>query len=38
METQKIENLLNYSDSESSKFAARKCYIMNDQNIETADI
>ena len=32
METQKIENLVNDSDKESSKFATRKWYIINDQN------
>ena len=32
METQKIINLLNDSDNESSKFATRKWYIINDQN------
>ena len=32
METQKIANLLNDSDNESSKFAIRKWYIINDQN------
>ena len=32
METQKIVNLLNDSNNESSKFAARKWYIINDQN------
>ena len=32
METQKIVNLLNSSDNESSKFATRKWYIINDQN------
>ena len=32
METQKIVNLLNDSDNESSKFATRKWYIVNDQN------
>ena len=32
METQKIVNLLNDSYNESSKFATRKCYIINDQN------
>ena len=32
METQKIVNLLNDSDNESSKFAIRKWYIINDQN------
>ena len=32
METQKILNLLNDSDNESSKFATRKWYIINDQN------
>ena len=31
METQKILNLLNDSDNESSKFATRKWYIINDQ-------
>ena len=32
METQKIVNLLNDSDKESSKFATRKWYVINDQN------
>ena len=32
MKTQKIVNLLNHSDNESSKFATRKWYIINDQN------
>ena len=32
METQKILNLLSDSDNESSKFATRKWYIINDQN------
>ena len=32
METQKIVNLLNDSNNESSKFATRKWYIFNDQN------
>ena len=32
METQKIVNLLNGSDNESSRFATRKWYIINDQN------
>ena len=32
METQKIVNLLNDSNNESSKFATRKWYIINDQN------
>ena len=32
METQKILNLLNGSDNESSKFATRKWYVINDQN------
>ena len=32
VETQKIVNLLNESDSESSKVATRKWYIINDQN------
>ena len=31
METQKIENLLSDSGNESSKFATRKWYIINDQ-------
>ena len=34
MKTQKIVNLLNDSDNESSKFATRKWYIINDQNNE----
>ena len=32
METQKIVNLLNDCENESSKFATRKWYIINDQN------
>ena len=32
METQKIENLLGDTNSESSKFATRKWYVINDQN------
>ena len=32
METPKIVNLLNDPDNESSKFAARKWYVINDQN------
>ena len=32
METQKIANLLGHDDKESSKFAARKWYVFNDQN------
>ena len=32
METQKIVNLLSDTDNESSKFATRKWYIINDQN------
>ena len=32
MEPQKIVNLLSDSDDESSKFATRKWYIINDQN------
>ena len=32
METQKIANLLNDSNNESSKFVTRKWYIINDQN------
>ena len=31
METQKIANLSNDSDNESSKFATGKWYIINDQ-------
>ena len=32
IEPQKIVNLLNDSNNESSKFATRKWYIINDQN------
>ena len=32
METQKIANLLGYADNESSKFATRKSYVINDQS------
>ena len=32
METQKIVNLLNDTDNESSKFATRKWHVINDQN------
>ena len=32
METQKIVNLLNDTDNESSKFATRKWYVINNQN------
>ena len=32
METQKIVNLLNDTDNESSRFATRKWYVINDQN------
>ena len=32
MEAQKIVNLLDATDNESSKFAARKWYVINDQN------
>ena len=32
METQRIVNLLNDTPNESSKFATRKWYIINDQN------
>ena len=32
METQKIVNLLNKTNNESSKFTTRKWYIINDQN------
>ena len=32
METQNVINLLNDSNNESSKFATRKWYIINDQN------
>ena len=31
MKTQKIADLLNESDNQSSKFATRKWYIVNDQ-------
>ena len=32
METQKIANLLGDADNESSKFATRKWYVINDKN------
>ena len=32
MENQKIVNFLNASDNEFSKFAARKWYVINEQN------
>ena len=32
MESQKIANLLGNADNVSSKFAARKWYVINDQN------
>ena len=32
METQKIVNLLNESDHESSKFVTKKWYVINDKN------
>ena len=32
MKTQKIVNLLNDYEELNSKFASRKCYIINDQN------
>ena len=32
MEAQKISNLLGDADNESSKFAARKWYVISDQN------
>ena len=32
METQKIANLLDDADNESSKFATRKSYVINDEN------
>ena len=32
METQKTANLLGDADSESSKFATRKQYVINDQS------
>ena len=32
METQKIVNLLGDANNESSKFATRKWYVINDQN------
>ena len=38
METQKIVNLLNGSDNESSKFAARKWYIINEQVIDNMEM
>ena len=34
METQKIVNLLNGTDNESSTFATRKWYVINDQHSE----
>ena len=33
MKTQKIVNLLNNTDNKFSKFAPRKWYVINDQNI-----
>ena len=33
METQKIASLLDEVDNKSSKFAIRKLYVINDQNI-----
>ena len=35
METQNIVNLLNDSDNESSYFATRKWYVINDQKMES---
>ena len=35
METEKTANLLNESDHESSNFATKKCYIINDQENST---
>ena len=32
METQRMVKFLGDVDSESSKFATRKCYVINDQN------
>ena len=32
METQKAANLLGEANNESSKFATRKWYVINDQN------
>ena len=32
METQKMVNFLGDADSESSTFATRKCYVINNQN------
>ena len=32
MQTQKIVNSLNHTDNKSSRFATRKCYVINDQN------
>ena len=37
MEAQKIINLLNDTNSESSKFATRKWYVINDQNNKKYD-
>ena len=37
METQKILNLLNYSNNEFSRFATKKWYIINDQSNEQYD-
>ena len=38
METQKIVNLLADADNESSKFATRKWYVINDQdNIDNGE-
>ena len=34
METQKVANLSNDSDNESPKFATRKWYNINDQNMD----
>ena len=32
METQKIVNLLNGSDNENSKFATKKCYVIDSES------
>ena len=35
METQKIINLLNDSSNEESKFATKKCYVINGQTAKS---
>ena len=32
MDTQKIVNLLNGSDNENSKFATKKCYVIDSES------